>query len=328
MGIVSTVGSELSLFSMTILSIYRAHVVQRRDVSKNITLTDLSIVSIIVFTLIIISLIIATLPILDIFEDYYINGLHYYDIPLFIGAPNKVKHLEIIQTYYGRIRETYQQPSWETIRYLTGGMFSSDNSTIVGEKLGFYGNDGVCLFKYFVDKYDPQRIYSLSILCLNFSCFCIITICYIYVHSVASTSDSSSITTRRPSVRIRQLQRRVGAIILTDFACWVPFIVVSLLHYSNIINATEFYGFFSIVLLPINSVLNPVLYDNNIGNVFTSFYNKVRNVVSSDTADFKDDSVTRSSSIHRSIFRFSRIRNALGINSVTSHVQNTRETNL
>jgi hypothetical protein len=55
---------------------------------------------------------------------------------------------------------------------------------------------------------------------------------------------------------------------LTDFFCWAPFIVISALHYYLIVDASSWYATFSILILPINSVINPVLYDPYLGILF------------------------------------------------------------
>ena len=61
------------------------------------------------------------------------------------------------------------------------------------------------------------------------------------------------------------MYRKLVLIISTDFFCWVPFILVSALHYYSIVDASPWYATFSIVILPINSVINPILYDSYLG---------------------------------------------------------------
>ena len=60
------------------------------------------------------------------------------------------------------------------------------------------------------------------------------------------------------------MQNRVTAIIVTDFLCWVPFTIICALHNLKIIDATDWYVNFTMVVLPINSVINPLLYDNTL----------------------------------------------------------------
>ena len=60
------------------------------------------------------------------------------------------------------------------------------------------------------------------------------------------------------------MNRRITIIITTDFCCWIPFIVICALHFLEILNATRWYSIFSMLVLPINSVINPLLYDEFI----------------------------------------------------------------
>ena len=50
-----------------------------------------------------------------------------------------------------------------------------------GEIVHFYGNDGVCIFKYLVRTDDPQWVFSSSVLLMNCLCFLFISISYILI---------------------------------------------------------------------------------------------------------------------------------------------------
>ena len=56
---------------------------------------------------------------------------------------------------------------------------------------------------------------------------------------------------------------KILAIIVTDFFCWIPLGVVAFLHLAELIDATSWYPYFSILILPINSVINPFLYESD-----------------------------------------------------------------
>jgi hypothetical protein len=60
------------------------------------------------------------------------------------------------------------------------------------------------------------------------------------------------------------MNQRISIIITTDFMCWVPFIVICMLHYLGVVDATPWYSVFSMIILPINSVINPLLYNDVI----------------------------------------------------------------
>ena len=232
---------------------------------------------------------IAVLPELEVFEDYFINGLYYPGSPLFIGTPNKKKHLEIIEKRYGRFIQTQEVP-WETIRTFVAKMFTDDHNEVEGKSLGFYGNDGVCLFKFFVKPDDPQHVFSLSVMIVNFICFILITCSYIIINFITRASSAASSDNSTANNRTRKMQRKITVIILTDFVCWVPFIVIGMLHFSGTIDATKYYGLCSIVVLPLNSVVNPMLYDGSVFDVLTTGVSRVSTMVRASIARSQSES--------------------------------------
>ena len=134
----------------------------------------------------------------------------------------------------------------------------------MGKSLKFYGSDGVCLFKYFVSPTDPQRVFSLSILSLNLICFSIISAIYISVAMAARSSSGARNTVSKRERRGAQLQTKITLMIATTVLSWVPFGVICLLHTLDKIDATQYYKISSVILLPINSCVNPTIYSNII----------------------------------------------------------------
>ena len=124
---------------------------------------------------------------------------------------------------------------------------------------------------------DPQKIFCLLVLAINFSCFVIITACYVLISTKAAMSARNI---SRNSNNSQGLQLKITAIIFTDFLCWIPLTVVCFLHYGEVIDAAQWYPFFSITLLPINSVINPILYNAKIvTNLVTPIRWTVRRVL-------------------------------------------------
>ena len=128
--------------------------------------------------------------------------------------------------------------------------------------LGFYSNDGVCIFKYLVTQGDPQWIFSIIVVITNFACFVVIAASYIIIVLISKRSSQNAGNAKLPGQT--KLQGKVSAIIVTDFCCWIPLCTTSLLHYGEVIDASSWYVYFSILILPINSVINPMLYDPTI----------------------------------------------------------------
>lgn len=178
--------------------------------------------------------------------------------------------------------------SWKMIKEMVSEMYSHDfqypDHTESVSRVDFYGNDGVCLFKYFVNNQDPQRNFVWTILALNFGCFIFISISYMaigYISHRSSKSLTKSGTNQLISERNRKMNRKISIIIITDFLCWVPFIVICVLHSTELLDATSWYSLFSIIVLPINSVINPMIYDDTITSMISSpirrLYNSIFN---------------------------------------------------
>ena len=146
LGIISTTGSQVSLLSMTTLSLLRVFGIKNDfAIPKKITKQSLVKVVAIVFTILAISSVISWLPLVEQLEDFFVNGVKYDDKnSLFIGCPNKYVHGEILQRYYGRVAA--EDLSWAQIKVLVDAMFSNDYGGITRYKLSFY----------YVKMNDPQ----------------------------------------------------------------------------------------------------------------------------------------------------------------------------
>ena len=293
LGVISTVGSQLSLFSMTALSCIRAYGLLRdkmtipgpvnRKVVLKVTAMALAIVTV--------SLVIALTPLVPSFEDYFVQGM-YYDpsYQVMIGFPNKDRHIQILRAYYDR---NITDLSWSEIGEKINGMFSQYHGNITKSPVHFYGNDGVCLFKYFVRSDDARRsrnpletdsvdkkgdIIVWTMLMVNLICFAVITGCYIAIMWDTLNSTKQSGQQDRPDRQKenRAMQNRITLIIVTDFLCWVPFIIVSGLHNTGHIDASTWYVPFAMIVLPLNSVINPVIYDKLLLQFFEGKFLLVR----------------------------------------------------
>ena len=174
--------------------------------------------------------------------------------------------------------------SWDLINKMTRQMFSHDlnyeDHTVKETKVDFYGNDGVCLFKYFVKNDDPQRMFVWALILLNFVCFIIITISYTLIGFI-SIKSSRQLTgghnDRQVEKRNSKMNRRISLIIASDFACWLPFISICILHSMEVVDATPWYGYFSMIVLPINSVINPLLFDDAVTSFFMTALRRTNN---------------------------------------------------
>ena len=112
---------------------------------------------------------------------------------------------------------------------------------------------------------DPQKEFSLAVLSANFCCFVLISVCYAVI--LANSRRSSRNVNRDQNSA--KLEAKVTIIILTEFICWIPITIACYLHYAEVIDATPWYPFFSTILLPLNSVINPILYNRKIEQIIS-----------------------------------------------------------
>ena len=282
LGVLSTVGSQMSLFAMTALSITRLLVIRSaRCRPAKINKRTAALVLTIVTVIIAMSLVIALTPLHPLQEDSFISGLYYKDVPMFVGSHDHHSHMDVIDAYYGRILRTNRGRSvilsWKEIRHLIGGMFTTNFGVLTGRDHHFYGSNGVCMFKFFVEQGDPEAVFTWITLMLNMLCFIIIVICYstIFVKTSRMSPNKKCRANNLVRRRNNRLQRKIAVIIATDFCCWVPFIITNIFHFFGLVSGSSYYAVFSILIIPINSVINPLLFDDTITDMFDQLFSKV-----------------------------------------------------
>ena len=211
LGIVSTIGSQLSLFSMTCLSLARFFGIKNAmNISGSFSWKAKTKVIALLILIFMVSVGIAVSPIVPQFEDFFVNGISYDSKnPMFVGFPDKKVHGQVIEAYYGRTKGDPSSMSWKMILELVDKMFSNQYGGLQRRKVDFYGNDGVCLFKYFVTDKDPQKVFAWSILAVNFFCFLIIVLSYLYINLVSVQSARSMKNNEQVNERNRRMQRKM-----------------------------------------------------------------------------------------------------------------------
>ena len=68
---------------------------------------------------------------------------------------------------------------------------------------------------------------------------------------------------------------KIYLIVITDFICWVPFIIVCFLHYGELIDFSKWYPHLSVIVLPLNSVINPMLYSTMLFDSVSALFSTV-----------------------------------------------------
>ncbi|KXJ25097.1 G-protein coupled receptor GRL101 [Exaiptasia diaphana] len=128
--------------------------------------------------------------------------------------------------------------------------------------VGFYGRASVCLPLQLSSNLQAGWEYSVALfLAFPFIAFMFMLIAYIAILRTVQRSANAvrgSTSLKRES----SLAKRVVFIILTDFLCWMPVIIISFLSITGIYSdpSKQMYVWIAIFVLPINSSINPFLY--------------------------------------------------------------------
>ena len=114
------------------------------------------------------------------------------------------------------------------------------------------------------DVYRGDRIgmfFSIALFTgLNMVCFFIIGYCYVAIFIYVKQTTKQSGRSRNLNHEIR-MAIRMSLIVFTDFCCWVPIGVLSILVQTGVVEVDPVaYAWIATFVLPINSSLNPFLY--------------------------------------------------------------------
>ncbi|XP_067041831.1 uncharacterized protein [Acropora muricata] len=149
--------------------------------------------------------------------------------------------------------------------------------------VGFYGKSAVCLPLQLSAERMAGWEYAVGIFIgLNFVSFVYILVAYIVMFiTVRNTSNKVRSTNLK---RESQMARRMFFIVLTDFLCWMPVILIGLLSVLGKFDDPEkqAYIWIAVFVLPVNSSINPILYTfstpdvrRKVGQMKNSLFNSI-----------------------------------------------------
>lgn len=127
--------------------------------------------------------------------------------------------------------------------------------------IGFYGKSAVCLPLHLSSEWQAGWQYAVGIfIVLNFASFVYILTAYIVMFfTVKGVSKQVRSTNMN---RESKMAKRMVFIILTDFLCWMPVIIIGILSLLGQFHDPEkqAYVWIAVFVLPVNSSINPILY--------------------------------------------------------------------
>ncbi|KAJ8026622.1 hypothetical protein HOLleu_31512 [Holothuria leucospilota] len=152
-------------------------------------------------------------------------------------------------------------------------IFLSVLPAIVFEE-NYYGHTSVCLALPLTADRPIGWTYSFFLfIILNLIFFIVIAACYTIIFVIARRSKQFSVSLMNSDRKFNeeqlQIALKVSFLVISDFVCWMPIIIMGFLALTPRAVTGEVYAWTAIVILPINSAVNPHLYTFLIGRART-----------------------------------------------------------
>ena len=130
----------------------------------------------------------------------------------------------------------------------------------------YYSQSGICIPLPITRKTFDGHKYSFSIMIVfNFVLFLIVALGQLIIYwSIRTNSMSASTAVANRKSKDLTIARRLFAVATSDFLCWFPVGLLGLLTSQGVAVPGEINVAMAIIVLPLNSVLNPFLYTLNV----------------------------------------------------------------
>ena len=268
-GTLSVLSSEASVFFITLISIDRFLAIKYPRGKWRLTRKSTLIVLMCLWS---IALLLSVIPV-------SFSGLNqdFYDVSeVCIGLPFVRAPVYLSNTFSRELQiDTNFRLSWNSFIVI-----NSSISFINGFSSHYSSNYSIDI--EFEETYldvkegnNPGLFFSIVLfLGINFVCFLVVAVTYTWIFIIVKQSNKR-VGISRTNQEIA-LAKRMGAIIVTDFMCWAPIIVIGILVQSSIVTIHPVvYVYIVVFLLPINSAVNPYIY--TIAIILSDYWSRTKN---------------------------------------------------
>ena len=230
-GSLSVLSSEASVFLITLISIDRFFCVKY---PRSRYLSNTKLICIIIFTIWLLAFVIS----ITTFILSGANSNFYFVSEICVGLPISRDPLYVINQTSVRVGTGYFEDAY-----------------VEKPELVYTGN-------------KVSMFFSIAVFAgLNLACFLVVGCCYtailIFVRLSSKRAGQRAISNKE--IRIA---KKLFLLVLTDFCCWVPIGVLSILVQGGAVEVNaRAYAWIATFVLPINSALNPFLY--TLGDVIS-----------------------------------------------------------
>nr|CAB3263489.1 prolow-density lipoprotein receptor-related protein 1-like [Phallusia mammillata] len=273
LGVLAVLSSEVSLTTLAILSTYRAYCVVRPVQSRGLNVCTTVFLAACTW---IFASILAFIPFASPLQDYFISQVWVSHNPYFSSDMiNKSEFNEFFHKLQNYINLTdvpnkCQVDNGDSVSWscAPSSLAEFDQNYSVLGYYGYYSTHATCLPKIFTTREDVAWEFSIALTTLNFV-FCLyIVLAYCVICRPRQINKSSF-----SSQSTRNMQKKIAILVASDCACWLPICTIVFLWFAQVPISSIVYAITAVILLPINSALNPLFYSNAIHNLFSEFAN-------------------------------------------------------
>ena len=260
MGTLVMISSESSVLTLLIMGGFRLYTVVR-PFEANFSKKTQRFVSLVMASSWTISIVLSAIP---WFVDSFTSHV-WFPGPFFLSDVVKV---DAYASFFSRLGEIRRATN------LTGNIYEFTNSanvTFTSQPIegkgyfNFYSQHGVCLPNFFTTPGEAGWQLTIFLITFNFIAFLTMVVLYVLIFKLTSKKRTSDLRKNITSgaklnYQMCKLQGRVARLLLTDFLCWIPLCITAYVHFGGVPVDKVMHAVSGIILLPINSALNPVLY--------------------------------------------------------------------
>ena len=252
-GSLAFISSEASCFLMVVLTGFRLKNITKAIKSLNASMRPWMICIIAAWLF---SFFLGIVPMLPQTSQYFLHSFS-YSSPFQNGTWYSTNLEQFACRLSALSNKTIQFTGnkFQSVEMFVAQRFSNDASV---KLFGYYGETSVCMPRFYVAYGKSSWEFTFAIITLNFLSFVFIAVSYFIMYK-HSTSSSANLGTNRPNNQAKTMQKRIARIIATDFCCWIPIGVMAFvrlgIEFSDIV-----YQISAVLLLPINSAMNPILF--------------------------------------------------------------------
>ena len=258
-GSLAVFSSETSCFLLVILTAFRLKNISNPIGSLNSSLRPWIICIIAAWLL---SLILSIVPVVAATSQYFVHSFAYSS--LFRNEIWDRSRLKQFACRFAALRNQtieYEDSEFQSARnYLQTSL--PDNTSVY--LFGYYGETSICMPRFYVQLGDSSWEYAIAIITINFLCFVFIALGYflIFKQSINSSKNIQKNQGSNSNKQATRMQKRIARIIATDFCCWIPICLMAYVRLGFEFEDVIAYQITAVLLLPINSALNPFLFSS------------------------------------------------------------------